>query len=323
MRGTYAVLVENRRLQYKFIIRRNITIIRGDSATGKTTLIEMIRDYNDNGPESGVILQCEKSCVVLSGRYWQRELTAMHDSIVFIDEGSRFVLSEDFAKQIKTTNNYYVIVTRERLDNIPYSVEEIYGIRNSGKYGTLRQSYHEMYRLYSQDEKLPQTLPQTILTEDFHSGFQFFQNVAFVYHLNCDTADGKSNIFSYLLAHKEESILVIADGAAFGPEMSRIDELMKIRNNIYLYLPESFEWLILSSGLIKANDLYAILNQPADFIESQFYFSWEQYFTALLMETTQGSIWSYQKKQLNPIYLNEVNRKKILSIMAPIFEKAR
>lgn len=149
MRGTYSVLVENRRLQYKFNIRRNITIIRGDSATGKTTLIEMIQDYNDNGPESGVFLQCDKPCVTLSGRYWQSELTAIHDSIVFIDEGNRFVLSEEFAKQIKTTNNYYVIVTRERLENIPYSVEEIYGIRSSGKYGTLRQSCYEFYSIYN------------------------------------------------------------------------------------------------------------------------------------------------------------------------------
>lgn len=319
MRGTYSILVENRRLQYKFTIRRNITIIRGDSATGKTTLIEMIQDYNDNGPESGVSLQCTKPCVTLSGRYWQNELTAIHDSIVFIDEGNRFVLSEEFAKKIKATNNYYVIVTRERLENIPYSVEEIYGIRSSGKYGTLRQTYHEIYQLYTKDEKLPSALPQEILTEDSHSGYQFFQEVARQKHMICTPADGKSNIFNYLLAHTKESILVIADGAAFGPEIGRIDELMKIRHNIYLYLPESFEWLLLKSGLIKSNNLSEILNQPANFIESQNFFSWEQYFSALLIDSTVGTIWSYQKKQINPIYLHKNNVKKVIAIMAPIF----
>lgn len=39
MRGTYEIRVENRRMQYKFTVRRNITVIRGDSATGKTTLV--------------------------------------------------------------------------------------------------------------------------------------------------------------------------------------------------------------------------------------------------------------------------------------------
>ena len=42
MKGSYDVKVENRRLQYKFRINRNVTILRGDSATGKTTLIDMI-----------------------------------------------------------------------------------------------------------------------------------------------------------------------------------------------------------------------------------------------------------------------------------------
>ncbi len=38
MKGKYHVVVQNNRLRYEFDIKRNITIIRGDSATGKTTL---------------------------------------------------------------------------------------------------------------------------------------------------------------------------------------------------------------------------------------------------------------------------------------------
>ena len=40
MKGKYSILVQNNRLRYEFTIYRNITIIRGDSATGKTTLLE-------------------------------------------------------------------------------------------------------------------------------------------------------------------------------------------------------------------------------------------------------------------------------------------
>lgn len=38
MRGTYRVSVQNKRIWYDFEIKRNITIIRGDSATGNTAL---------------------------------------------------------------------------------------------------------------------------------------------------------------------------------------------------------------------------------------------------------------------------------------------
>lgn len=31
---------------------------------------------------------------------------------------------------------------------MPYSVEEIYGIRESGKYATIKQTYNELYRIY-------------------------------------------------------------------------------------------------------------------------------------------------------------------------------
>ena len=77
MKGLHKVIVQNNRLHYEFDIKRNITIIQGNSATGKTTL----------------------------------------------------------------TDNYYVLITRENLYNLPYSVEEIYGIRTSGRHGTLKQSY--------------------------------------------------------------------------------------------------------------------------------------------------------------------------------------
>lgn len=38
MTGTYHIIVEDDNLIYEFDILRNITILRGDTATGKTTL---------------------------------------------------------------------------------------------------------------------------------------------------------------------------------------------------------------------------------------------------------------------------------------------
>ena len=124
LRGSYDVVVNSRRLQYKFTIRRNVTVIRGQSATGKTTLVDMIRDSNENGIDSGVTIRCDRSCVVLTNRTWERDLSELENSIVFIDEGNNFVLSQDFSEAIRHSSNYYVIVTRERLENIPYSVNE-------------------------------------------------------------------------------------------------------------------------------------------------------------------------------------------------------
>ena len=72
----------------------------------------------------------------------------MSNTIVFIDEGNAFVKSTEFASEIKKTDNYYVIVTRESLEILPISVDEIYGIRSSKKYGVLAPVYHEFYHIY-------------------------------------------------------------------------------------------------------------------------------------------------------------------------------
>lgn len=56
-------------------------------------------------------------------------------------------------------------------------------------------------------------------------------------------------------------------------------ELSKERKNIKVYLPESFEWIILASGLIEDKQIRSILNEPEKYIDSAEYFSWERYYS--------------------------------------------
>lgn len=124
----------NNRLHYEFEIKRNITIIKGDSATGKTTLINMIRQFTNLGNSSGIELVCDVPCRVLEGIDWQIILHNISGNIIFIDEENAFIKTEQFAKAVRESDNYFVLITRENLYNLPYSVEEIYGLHSSGKY---------------------------------------------------------------------------------------------------------------------------------------------------------------------------------------------
>lgn len=119
MRGRHDIVVRNNRVQFTLSVRRNITILRGDSATGKTTLIEMISDFEAQGTASGVELRCDVPCTVLSGARWKRDLEGISGYVVFIDEGNEWVSSRDFRDAIEGSDNYYVIATRERLDCLP------------------------------------------------------------------------------------------------------------------------------------------------------------------------------------------------------------
>lgn len=141
MIGVHHIEVKNREASFKFDLHRNITVIRGDSGTGKTTLYEMIADYTRLGDKSGINISCDKNCVALVDLDWMNQLRRLSDSIVFIDEGFTDISSKVFAQYVKNSDNYYVIFNRESLHNLPYSVEEIYEIKSSGKYHTLRKKY--------------------------------------------------------------------------------------------------------------------------------------------------------------------------------------
>ena len=43
MKGKISFSIQNRRITFKFELERNVTIITGDSGTGKTKLINMVR----------------------------------------------------------------------------------------------------------------------------------------------------------------------------------------------------------------------------------------------------------------------------------------
>ena len=318
MRGKYRIIVQNKRIRYSFEIKRNITVIRGDSATGKTVLIDMIREFQENGIASGIELNCEKKCAVLSGQIWRAQLSSIHDSIVFIDEGNNFVGTKEFAACIQKTDNYYVIVAREGLSMLPYSVEEIYGIRNSGKYGTLKQTYNELYHLYGKREYSHSVRPESIVTEDSNAGFEFFYDVCQKRGKVCISARGKSNIFSTLTKCIKDEILIIADGAAFGSEMDKMIKLLETDSRFHIYLPESFEWLILKSGLLQDQKLAAILKEPYNYIESSADFSWERYFTRLLTAVTADTHMRYTKRTLNAFYRQNYIETKIMREMEQI-----
>ena len=175
MKGSYDITVFNSKVRYDFTIRRNITIVKGDSATGKTTLVEMIREYYESGEDSGIVLQCEKNCRVLAGRDWKALLATIQESIVFIDEDNAFLPTNEFAEAVQQSDNYYVIVTREGLPNLPYSIEEIYGIRESGKYASLKQTYHELYHIYGRTDYKDPVSPEYVIVDDSNAGYEFFE----------------------------------------------------------------------------------------------------------------------------------------------------
>ena len=139
-------------------------------------------------------------------------------------------------------------------------------------------------RLYSKFYNLCDTKvtsiskPDLVIVEDSNAGWQFFSDFFSKYDESCISAQGKSNIHWELLHQTYSTALVIVDGTAFGPEIERVLSLKKLNDkNLIIYLPESFEWMTLKSGLLKEGRIHDILESPYDHIESKNFFSWERF----------------------------------------------
>ena len=132
--------------------------------------------------------------------------------------------------------------------------------------------------------------------------------------ISCISSKGKSNIYKTIKKFNDEILFVVADGAAFGPELERV-MYARMAKNAMLFLPESFEWLILRSGLIDGDELQDVLRHPEDFIESERYYSWERFFTALLVDETKDTYLKYSKAKLNKNYLNSKEMSSVISVI--------
>ena len=300
MTGKYQIVLYNNKIQYRLSVERNLTLLRGDSATGKSELIRLLTQYNGNPHSSGITLICDKECTVLNEGNWQLFLQTYRGRIFFIDEGNAFLRTQEFADEVKCSDNYFVIISRESLPQLPYSVDEIFGLqegKEAGRYREPKRFYNEMYRIYGSSFVL-RTMPDLIITEDSNSGNEFFQ---ILFPGKCISSQGKSNIKRLLLAHANQSVLAVVDGAAFGPEMQDCMEIVRAYgHSMSIFAPESFEYLILQSGLIEVPK--AVLTETWNYADSIKYFSWEEFYTSYLSGTTQNQVYQYSKRKLNNFY---------------------
>ena len=316
MHGKHHVIAETTGLKYSFEIRRNITIIQGDSATGKTTLIELLADYKRLGPGQGITVTSDVPVYVYTGdnSNWKHELEIVSGSLVFIDEDYTFIFTVEFAEYLPVTDNYYIFITRKPIYQLPYSTDEIYGIRTSGKYHFPEQVYHEFYPIYPVLLDADTKKELLILVEDKESGYQFFESI--VGSNRCISSEGNANLYRKMIeVDSDGSLLVIADGAAFGPFIDKLIKYAGIHAHIALYFPESFEWMILKSGILRDTSVDEILTHPEDYIDSRDYVSWERFFTALLKDNTYDDpVKKYDKRKLSSFYTG-ANAKQILQVM--------
>ena len=309
MKGSYWFRAKSKKVLFEFSIRRNITVIKGDSATGKTTLLRILYEYLRMGKQSGYAVSTNVSYYVYIrdevGRDWKDALYPLKNTVIFIEENNEFIFTKEFASFVKKSGNYFVFVTRAPLKILPYSIHEIYEIITDGKRTDIKESYHEFREIYSNYPIIENNKIQNIVTEDSNSGYQFWTHAFKNSHVT--SSNGNGNLIKQVEELGPGDALVIADGAAFGSLMESCMSSFQVQTDrrISLWLPESFEYLILKSGVLKSEKITQILENISEYVECEKYESWESFFTELLVTLTAGGVEKYSKNVLNAYYLQD------------------
>lgn len=141
MTGAYEISIKFRKVKYLLSIKHNITVVTGESATGKTALVSAVRGHSLWGASSGVILDSEVECRVLEGDIKNMRISVDNypGCIFFVDEEYADVITtSEFASMVNTADAYFVIVTREDPNCLPYDIGAIKELKNNkGKYNNV------------------------------------------------------------------------------------------------------------------------------------------------------------------------------------------
>lgn len=294
MIGRYKITISSTRLKYNFTISRNITVIRGDSATGKTTLVNLLKTNRGVNIKSDIPIYVPTSTNDLN--LLVVELLNRKKHIIVLDETCTYLYTDEFATFVKSADNYFVIITRKDMTALAYSMYEMYEI-------VMNDSYHILRPIYSKSKTAARKNYDIIYTEDKQAGYKMVVDIVNCmnditngvdYVKYCDGKDNVVHVLLYLIENKQhfrsKSIIFIIDSAAFG---SCIDDCHKLQrllvsNNIYVDFctEESFEYMLLQTGLNKfsSRDLSIYLEETYNFADSVSYYSWENFYFVLFQK---------------------------------------
>lgn len=264
MIGKYRVTVEDKKVRYDFTVKRKYTILQGDSASGKTTLYNMIANPKFNKIEvSSVDSSGLKAVDIIAVPKAKNAYSILFENskkaIYVVDESVEDYCSEYFIKLMEDTDAYFIIITRKQLvyekinkkglieeTHLSYSINEVYELESTVSNAKYVDTFSNCYKVEQLDKS-----PDIVLTEDSGSGLEILRNV---YSLpeNCvRTSHGNGKLIHALREIDNEFnnslIGVFVDGAAYGDQLAQMLQVIEgCKNDIDLYIPESMEWLLLN-----------------------------------------------------------------------------
>lgn len=122
--------IGDKRISYKFEINGKYSLIKGNSGTGKTTLYNLIYQYQKG--IRGIINNSSHVVMTLPVKYKQMNTSVFKNAVVFIDSEDPILREKGFEHWLKGIDAYFVFMSRGIcLNKLPISANSVYIMRTS------------------------------------------------------------------------------------------------------------------------------------------------------------------------------------------------
>lgn len=259
-------------VEYRLRIASKVTILRGNSASGKTALKEFVCDAKSAEEQPCPVIEY----VTVPGVDPIALLsTYQKGSVVFLDEDAVSEMVEE-----KTLNAawhlplYYVLITRLPLDDIQFGLSDVYQLKTEKGVTTV-------IPMYPKFDKLPEA--DLYISEDSGSGNEYWS----AYLHTAEPMGGNRGWYNC------GDGCLIMDGAALGTEIDKILDAGR-----QLFAPQSFEYLLLRHYSSLTNE---------DFVRllSADHLTYERLFEVLSCSTKEYLGFKYSKGNLPKFVLRD------------------
>lgn len=298
-------------LEYILNLESRITIITGASATGKSTLIRYIENYNKDS-YNAIKIESEKELIHLTPVMVRNKFELNEDTIYFMDEGDN-VKSKEYFTLVNDTRYKFVIITRDvSYPSISYDIEDIYEIKYNNGVNKLVKRYKNNYRTNKLDVNI-----NKIFTEDEKSGYEFYKKLD---NYSVFSTKGASRV-PYKIKKNNNSIFIV-DSLGFGPYINRALMYLESSSSIFI-APKSFEYLILTSLFSYSREEleYKLESYRESYhLINKFNINDENIYYQILIDECFGLSIDYNKSYLPDYFVEKENFDKVLDVINRLYK---
>ena len=121
------IIIKTPEITYNLKVNRKITVLRGDSGTGKTSIIEIVDALNSDvlGISISGIDKSKLKCIHTHDD-WEHIIDISENSVILVDEDCDFMYTKEFAEKVYSSSNRFLLISRDRLRHLNISASEVF-----------------------------------------------------------------------------------------------------------------------------------------------------------------------------------------------------